>query len=191
MGDISFTGLFLHDTQMAPLFLAQRRLAVAFSRLASERGLPFSFMLPFCPVQATIAEIEMGVRSRARSRLTIGPATTDSGWIVAPVAGSLGRGDGAIGRETENTDRFPAIPGYPALPRLQALILGYAGPLADTVLAEAIAAEQQENEARDQSVLTVALSARARYRARVELSIASDERSYSVTYVIGPASWEK
>ena len=191
MGDISFTGLFLHDTQMALLFLAQRRLAAAFSRLAPESKLPFSFMIPFCPVRGAIAEGAEKGAARTRSRLTVGPVVTDSGWIFAPVTGSLEQGDGTIGLETEASSRFPSLPGYPELPRLSALILGYAGPLADTVLAEAIAAERQAKEGRDRTVLTEAISVRARYRARVDLAIISDERTYSVTYKVGPASWER
>jgi hypothetical protein len=189
--DISFTGLFLHDTQMALLFLAQRRLAAAFSCLAPENGIPFSCMLPFCPVGANPAKNEKGIRSPARTRITVGLAATDSGWIVAPVTGPLGESDGANGSETGGAGLFPTIPGYPALPRLSAFILGYAGPLADAVLAEAIAAERRAGEPRETTVLTSALSVRARYRASVRLSVIWDERSYSATYAIGPASWER
>ena len=198
MVDISFTGLFLHDTQMALLSLAQRRLAAAFSRHASESDLPFSFMLPFCPARSNIAEGSDKGAARARSRLTVGPAMTYSGWIVAPVTGSIEQGDGSPGKangadepETEKPDPPPTLPDYPELPRQSAFILGYAGPVADAVLADAVAAERQAKGSREPTVLTATLSARARYRARVTLTVARDGGSYSVTYAIGPASWER
>ncbi|GEM_PF-1098624 len=191
MGDISFTGLFLHDTQMAQLSLAQRRLAAAFTRLAPESTIPFSFMLPFCPVRGAIAACAGKGAAHARTRLTVGPAETDSGWIVAPATESPEQTDGAKGPEAEASILPPTLPGYPELPRRSALILGYAGPLANTVLAEAIAAELQVKDGRDRTVLTEALSVRARYRARVDLTIVSDNRTYSVTYKVGPASWER
>ncbi len=185
---IAITALFPHDTQMATLVLAQRRLRAAFSRLAPESGLPFNFMLPFCPV---FDQEETRTGSKELSRLTVGPAVAESGWIVAPVAGSPVLVERGPRSETKGTDRFPAIPGYPALPRSEGFILGYAGPLAQDVLAGAVAGERGEATPEGQSVLTATLSVRARYRARVELAIERDDRAYSVAFSIGPASWRR
>jgi hypothetical protein len=185
---IAFTALFPHDTQQATLALAQRYLRAAFARLAPESALPFGFMPPFCPA---VDGDDRHADSKGPSRLAVGPATVDSGWIVAPVSCPLESDGEPRGVSAGERASRPTIPGYPALPPSAAFILGFAGPLAKAVLALAIELEREEGIAERDGSLTAPLSVRARYRARVELSIARDERAYSVAYSVGPASWAR
>lgn len=185
---IAFTALFPHDTQQATLARAQRYLRAAFARLAPESGIPFNFMPPFCPAVNRDAD-----RSGpdGPSRLAVGPVTADSGWIVAPVAEPFEPEGEVHGPSDGVRETLPTIPGYPALPPSAAFILGYAGPLANDVLALAVALERGEGLAEGKGSLTAPLSVRARYRARVELSISRDDRAYALSFSIGPASWAR
>ena len=164
---ISFEGLFLHDTQMAHLFRLQSALGAAFARLAPDTTLPFSVMIPFCPAPGVAVPALPG-----RTRLGIGALTDDSGWIVLPVS------PGA-----EEPFRLPAFPGYPPLPTTSGFILGYAGPLAKTLIAEIIGSDV----ARESSEFGVT----ARYRATVTVAVTMNEGSLSVVYSLGKASWDK
>ncbi len=185
---IAFTAFFPHDTQLATLARAQRYLRAAFARLEPESALPFCFMPPFCPSAdgETIPSLPDGP-----SRLAVGPVTVDSGWIVAPVSEPFEPGEDSRGVSAAEGAGLPTIPGYPALPPSAAFILGYAGPQANEILALAVDLERGEGIAEEAGSLTAPLSVRARYRARVELSISRDERAYSLSYSIGPASWAK
>lgn len=172
---ISFEGLFLHDTQMAQLFRLQRALGAAFARLAPVNPLPFSFMIPFYPAPDAAPDkgAEGTVKSRReRTRLGVGALTDDSGWIVLPVSPG---GKAPCIR--------PSFPGYPPLPETPGFILGYAGILAEKLIAEIIASDA----AREASEFTVT----ARYRATVTVAVTINEGSVSVAYSLGKANWDK
>ena len=193
-----FDSLFLHDTQMADLEREQTDLRKIWLKLTAENpsnpglgavnpqtGLPFNFALPFCPVDVS-AIIE--------GKLTIGPTVVRGGWIVRPVSGQkpevLDEADRTRDRIDQTHNKRIDIPGYPRIPDGHCFILGYAGDLADEVLARAEPVGDTANAA--SSGIAKGFSVSARYRATVTLEIGyGDGRSFCSAWTVGPARWEK
>lgn len=169
--DITFESLFLHDTQMALLAGIQRTLRGICGSLAGKGQLPFSFMIPFCPV-ARAEDSGRASSASAESRLEICSPRAADGWIVMPVSGE---------RCPDLPEGLPSFPGYPPLPRVAGFILGYSGETAVRAV-EAVLGDQS---------LATGFSVAARYRATVTASVDESDGGYSVSWTIGPALWEK
>jgi hypothetical protein len=186
--------LFFHDTQMAILEREQRLLRAAFLRAAISPNsasspnslagptltlpfLPFNLCLPFCPCPPD---------ANLRGTLLVSAPRALSGWIVRPIQGSPD--------ESAPRERVPApndlaspgdesalvpLPGYPPFPPGTNLILGFAGNLAERILAEAKP---------DDGPFTV----QSRYWATLTLNfIRAENRVIGAKAVVGPAKWEK
>jgi hypothetical protein len=193
-----FDSLFLHDTQMTDLEREQTTLRKIWLKLTAESpsipghgtvnpqtGRPFNFTLPFCPVDESV-DFE--------GKLTIGPTVVRGGWIVRSVSGQKHDAPGEADRTGDHIDQTHDkridIPGYPQLPDGPCFILGFAGYLADEVLARA------EPDGKSGVATTTGIakefSVSARYRATVTLEIGYGEpSSFCSAWTVGPARWEK
>ncbi|HNY21905.1 MAG TPA: hypothetical protein PKO22_07115 [Treponemataceae bacterium] len=169
---LTFDCAFLNDTQMAELTQEQSALATALSRvngqsrangLSSTDWLPFRFMPPFCPIAG------------GSGRIRVGKPVAIDGWIARPVSFDIAEG------------RYdpPILPGYPPLPAIPCVILGYAGTdqaRAESTLAGLTTTGHNAEE----------LTATAWYSARLTLDISWEEgRFYTVTREIGKPHWQQ
>jgi hypothetical protein len=154
---------------MALIAKLQRDLRAAFCRIAPKSALPFSFMIPFCPIAERAKPV--------RARLAIGPLAQEDGWLILPVEPIPNESSTIEGSQANTApESLPVFPGYPSLPKTSAFILGYAGDAAGRV---------------SEGIRSEAFAVSARYRASVTVSVNREGGAYAVTYTVGPATWEK
>ena len=180
---IRLEALFLHDTQMANLASEQQTLRAAFHRISADSPLPFSPLLPFCPIANTdsVVSAVSAADSSSRisaipSRLTIGAPVGRDGWIIRPLI------DPVPSAQTGSASALPSLPGYPPFPAEPGFILGYAGDHCDRLLAESFLPEPFSVSARYRSTLTVTVEIAGNH---------GKPDAYSASYAIGAARWEK
>ncbi len=168
---LTFDCAFLNDTQMAELTQEQSALATALARLNGKSRpswRPFRLLPPFCPIAG------------AAGRIRVAKPIAIAGWIVRPVSFDV-----AGGRYEP-----PVLPGYPPLPAIPCVILGYAGT--DQTLAESAVAESEAARNDSKEPNTPEFSATAWYSARLTLNISWEEgKFYTVTREIGKPHWQQ